>query len=311
MNRAYPNLRRVSGVRVAMVLAGAALCLGAQIKPCEQPLTPERQRALLDYVRARYKLPDSIVLEQAKQAPVKGTCYHELTFTGTSQIRTWDLTLYLTPDLRFLTSDLLDSSVDPAAEQRAKEEALLNGREGTAPVQGSGEPTVTVAVFSDFQCPHCRRFAEYLDALKAELSSDVRIIFHHMPLGMHPWARAAAQGAACAQQQNSAAFWALHDQIFHHQDTITPGNLKEKLTEFAKSIPSLDTKAFQKCVESGTSLGLVLQDTSLAAALNVEGTPTLFINGDRVSGVQSTAELRELIARARAATHHAGPPSTK
>jgi protein-disulfide isomerase len=290
----------LSGVRAATLLFAAGSCLQAQGIGCTQPLSPERQRTFLDYVRKRYKLPDSIALELSKQSPVKDTCYRELTFRGTSQVRTWDLTLYLSPDSRFLSTDMLDTSVDPAAEQRAKDAALLNGlAPGTPAVRGPDKSPVTLAVFSDFQCPYCRRFAQYLDEILADGTEDVRVVFHHMPLGMHSWARTAAIGAACAQQQNSAAFWALHDQIFGNQESVTSANLKHKLGEFAKSVKGLDTKAFQRCVDGGMSLGLVLQDINLAAAAHVEGTPTVFVNGNRAPGVGSAAELRELISRAR------------
>jgi protein-disulfide isomerase len=231
---------------------------------------------------------------------VQDTCYRELTFRGTSQVRTWDLTLYLSPDLRYLSSDIQDTSVDPAAEQRAKDTALLNGLAPGAPaVRGSDKSPVTIAVFSDFQCPYCRRFAQYLDEVLADGSEDVRVVFHHLPLSIHPWARAAAADAGCAQQQNSAAFWALHDQIFRNQGSITAANFKDKLGGFAKDIKGLDTKAFQQCIDGGMSLGLVLQDINLAAAAHVEGTPTLFVNGKRAPGVGSAADLRELIAHAR------------
>jgi protein-disulfide isomerase len=295
------NLRArcVSGVRAAVLLFWAGFGLRAQSAGCAQPLSPERQRALLDYVRKQYKLADTIALEIGKQAILKGTCYRELTFRGTSQVRTWDLTLYLSPDLRYLSSDVLDTSVDPAAEQRAKDAALLNGSAQAAPaVRGPDKSPVTIAVFSDFQCPYCRRFAQYLDEVLSD-GADVRIVFHHMPLNQHPWARAAALGAACAQRQSSAAFWALHDQLFRDQESITSGNLKDKLGEFAKNVQGLDTEAFQQCVDGGVSLGLVLQDINLAAAVHVDGTPALFVNGNRAPGVRSAAELREVISRAR------------
>jgi len=70
-------------------------------------------------------------------------------------------------------------------------------------------------------------------AMAAE-KGKVRVVFHHLPLSMHPWAPAAAVGAACAQLQNSMAFWGMHDQIFHEQDGITVENVKTKLLSFAR-----------------------------------------------------------------------------
>jgi protein-disulfide isomerase len=201
----------------------------------------------------------------------------------------------------------LDSSVDPAAEQRGKDAALLSGVSPGAAVRGPDKSPVTIAVFSDFQCPYCRRFAQYLDEVLADGGEDVRVVFHHMPLGMHPWARAAAVGSACAQQQSSAAFWAMHDQIFRNQESLTRADLKDKLGEFAKNARGLDTKAFQQCVDGGMSLGLVLQDMNLAAAAHVDGTPTVFVNGNRAPGVGNAAELREIISRARREAAGRGP----
>ena len=172
------NLRAYlgAGVRLATVLLSAGCCLQAQSIGCAQALSPGQQRTLLDYVRKRYKLADSIALEIFKQGLVKDTCYRELTFRGTSQIRTWDLTLYLAPDLRFLSSDILDTSVDPEAEQRAKDVALLNGLTQGPPVRGSDKSPVTIAVFSDFQCPYCRRFAQCLDEVLADGTKDMRVV---------------------------------------------------------------------------------------------------------------------------------------
>jgi protein-disulfide isomerase len=52
-------------------------------------------------------------------------------------------------------------------------------------------------------------------------------------------------------------------------------------------------------MEQGLSVGLVLKDLNLAEANQVNGTPTLFVNGHRAQGVENAARLRELIAEAR------------
>jgi protein-disulfide isomerase len=128
-----------------------------------------------------------------------------------------------------------------------------------------------------------------------------------MPLSIHPWARQAAEAAGCAQLQSNEAFWSLHDLIFRNQATINAGNAKEKLSDLAKASKGLDAAAFQKCMESGMSVGLVLKDMDLATANQISGTPTLFINGHRIQGVDSAAKLRGLIEEAKkeatAATH--------
>ena len=127
----------------------------------------------------------------------------------------------------------------------------------------------------------------------------MRVVFHHLPLSMHPWARVAAETAGCAQLQSNEAFWSFHDLIFHNQKTITADNAREKLSELAKAARGIDAAAFQKCIDNGMSVGLVLKDMNLAENSHVSGTPTLFINGHRLQSVESAEKLRELIAEAR------------
>ncbi len=58
-------------------------------------------------------------------------------------------------------------------------------------------------------------------------------------------------------------------------------------------------KAFQSCLDNEMSLVLVFRGMNLVSANNVQGTPTLFINGHRVSGVQDVNQLRQLILHAK------------
>ena len=140
----------------------------------------------------------------------------------------------------------------------------------------------------------------------------VRVVFHHLPLPSHPWARTAAIGAACAQMEGDQAFWAIHDQIFQHQADITPANISDKLVDFAQASGKVDAQSFRTCLKDQSSLGLVFQDINLAAANNIQATPTLFINGRRVPGIRNKQELLDLIAMAKATPGNlAGPADRK
>jgi predicted DsbA family dithiol-disulfide isomerase len=288
------------------LLLGSGLRLEAQTPACPQEFTEKQKSTLTEYVRKKYKITDKIALSLKRNTTIRDTCFREITFEGKSAFKTWELTLYASPDARFLSSELFDTSLDPVAEQRAKDEALMKGMlQGPIATRGPADAPVTIVEFSDFQCPFCRKFASILDEVLTSEGKDVRVVFHHMPLGMHPWARMAAEAAGCAQLQSSEAFWSLQDRIFENQGAITAENAKKKLGELALSSKAVDAAAFQKCVDAGMSVGLVLKDMDLAASLQVSGTPTVFINGHRVGGVESAAKLREMIAEARkeAAAH--------
>jgi len=274
--------------------------LEAQNSACSQPLKELQKRTLTDYVRKKYKLPDTIKLSIKNDTTVRGTCFRELTFEGKSAFKTWQLTLYASPDARFLSSDLFDTSVDPVLEQRAKDEALMKGlAQGPGATRGPARAQVTIVEFSDFQCPFCRRFASILDEALAGQENDVRVVFHHMSLSMHPWARMAAEAAGCAQLQSNEAFWSLHDRIFQNQAEITVENAKKKLSELAASSKGVNAAAFRTCMNSAMSVGLVLKDMNVAETYQINATPTVFINGHPLKGVDSAAKLREAIADAR------------
>ncbi len=276
----------------------------AQTRPA---LSADKSAALVNYLRKEYKLSDSVDLKVLKDEPFGNTGYHELTFQGKTRVRTWQVTLYLSPDERFLTSELFDTTVDPQEAARRKAEALMAGlSENRGSSKGPDGADVTIVEFSDFECPYCKKFTDTLAQVWPKEKQQLRVVFHHMPLSIHPWARLAAEGAACAQLQNADAFWSMHDQIFDHQQEITADNIKQKLSEYAQNTKSLDRQSFQHCLNNEMSLGLVFRDMNLASTNSVEGTPTLFINGHRVSGVQDAKELMELISQAKRESTEAG-----
>jgi len=92
----------------------------------------------------------------------------------------------------------------------------------------------------------------------------------------------------------------MHDQLFRDHQSITVGSIKEKLSQYAQGIPHMNVPEFRNCLDSELSLGAVLQVMNLASAYEVTTTPTLFINGRRMSAVKGVEELRKLIQTADA-----------
>lgn len=98
------------------------------------------------------------------------------------------------------------------------------------------------------------------------------------------------------------AFWSMYAQLFDNQTAIAPENIHEKLLDFAKLAKSINFQQFQNCLNNQMSLGLVLRDMNLASDNNINATPTLFINGQRLLGIRDAAQLRQLIAGAQKLT---------
>lgn len=101
----------------------------------------------------------------------------------------------------------------------------------------------------------------------------------------------------------------MHDKLFNNQDAITSNNIKQKVNGFARGIPTINFSQFQACMDTEMSLGLVFRDLNLAAANNIDATPTLFINGYRISGIKDADQLRQLIADAEKKAKKIGMPS--
>jgi protein-disulfide isomerase len=202
--------------------------------------------------------------------------------------------LFASPDFRFLTKDLLDAKPDPkaAAERRRQISEALAG--SGAPARGSENSPVTLAIFSDFQCPFCARLAKTITELPAADQGRLRIIYHYFPLPMHKWARSAAEAAACAQRQSGPAFWSLHDYLFTNQKDLSAENLTPRLLEWSRIAPSFDQGEFETCVNRSLTSGQVEQDIALGNDLGVVGTPTVFLNGDLVENT-SPERLAELL----------------
>jgi len=249
---------------------------------------------LLGYIEKKYKL--TMHLDLAKASFVGSTCYRRLQFVRLDTRETIPLELYVSPDLRFVSRDLSDSTVDPVEEERQKERALVAAlAKGDFPALGPQNAPVTITVFSDFQCPYCARMAGVLrkEVLPAERAS-VRLVFRNFPLPMHPWARPAAEAAACAREQGENNFWSLHDLLFQHQSEITAGNLQQKLLDYTKAFRNFDQARFKACVVGRKMAGKIDNDVKFATQNAINSTPTLFINGKRAR-VSDAAQIRTII----------------
>jgi protein-disulfide isomerase len=160
----------------------------------------------------------------------------------------------------------------------------------------AGAPVVIVA-FSDFQCPYCKEEAKMLrQNLLSAYPKQVRLYFKTFPLDqIHPWARPAAIASRCVFRQKADAFWDFHDWIFEHQSEITAENWKDKVMTWAKEQKDLDGLQLTRCIDTKATEAEVNKNSAEAQALEVTGTPTLFINGRRIGTSIDWPTLRTII----------------
>lgn len=167
---------------------------------------------------------------------------------------------------------------------------------GPAPSYGAPDARVTIVEFSDFQCPYCAEAARTLKKLKETHGQSVRVIFRHYPLPFHEHAQAAAQAALAAHAQNK--FWEYHDLLFAHQSALDPQDLES----YAEQL-KLDVAKFREASVDDTVANLISADVALGDAVNVRGTPTVFVNGKRLANGVDYDAVSEAVDEALSAAN--------
>jgi len=155
------------------------------------------------------------------------------------------------------------------------------------PSFGPADAPVTIVEFGDLQCPDCRMEAPLLHHNVPEtFPGKVRVFFKDYPLeSVHPWARAGAIAGRCVFRQGNDAFWKFYDWDYQNQAEISGDNLKSKVLEWAGQ-NGLDTAKLGQCIDTKATEPEVDRSMAEARALGVRGTPTLFINGRKIGGLQ-------------------------
>jgi protein-disulfide isomerase len=148
-----------------------------------------------------------------------------------------------------------------------------------SPARGPQSAAVSIVEFSDFQCPFCGRVSPTLDQIEDVYGDQVRIVFKHLPLSIHPKAPAAHAASEAAHQQGK--FWEMHDAIFANQRELETAKFEEYALEMG-----LDLERYRADVASAEVKARVSQDMEEARRLGVSGTPGFFINGLFLSGAQ-------------------------
>jgi protein-disulfide isomerase len=168
-----------------------------------------------------------------------------------------------------------------------------------SPVTGPPDARITLVEFSDFQCPYCSRATAQINATLKAYPNDVRLIFKQYPLfELHPAAGIAAAAALAAHQQGK--FWPMHDVMFANRSRLS----RQSILVWARDI-GLDMMRFTRDLDSDAIQKAVLRDFADGDKAGVEGTPTVFVNGQRYNGDLAPdvfksvieAELKRLAAK--------------
>jgi predicted DsbA family dithiol-disulfide isomerase/uncharacterized membrane protein len=166
-----------------------------------------------------------------------------------------------------------------------KESKLFDLKGTTGAQAGNPSAAFKIVEFYDYQCPHCKRASPSIHAFVNAHRDEVHLDYQNYPLdkscnprgGEHEYSCALARGALCALKQNK--FTEAHDWIFDHQDTLTADSVNQLAGELG-----LDKDNYTKCLTDRSTIEELKKEVDLGNSANLEGTPTIFVNGRVLPG---------------------------
>lgn len=166
----------------------------------------------------------------------------------------------------------------------------------TDSTRGTGK--VVLMEFSDFQCPACKSYFPLVEELLTEEGNRVTFVYRHFPLPQHGNALPAARAAEAAGMQGK--FWEMYQKLFPNQDSWAAAtNATSIFRGYAEEL-GLDLTKFDLDFSASETKAKVLNDYKSGLNLKVEGTPTFYINGQKIPNPANLEEFKQAITSAEA-----------
>ena len=141
-----------------------------------------------------------------------------------------------------------------------------------SPSRGPADAPVTIIVFSDFECPHCRHAMPLLERALEKFSPRVRLVHKFYPLRQHSNAEGAARAAIAAQNQGK--YWEMERMLFGHQSELGESDLDR----YAKQL-GLDMQRFRADLKAPQTTKTLERDHADGERAGLSGTPFILVNG--------------------------------
>jgi protein-disulfide isomerase len=171
-----------------------------------------------------------------------------------------------------------------------------SGKAGTVTqhVEGQGQAGVTLVEYGDYQCPFCGQYFPIVKQVQQEFNQQIFFQFRNFPLvSLHQNAFAAARAAEAAALQGK--FWEMHDALYETQSQWSgAGDAVPYFNQLATQL-GLNPTQFKADYASGKVNNLINADTAEGTKLNVQGTPTFFLDGKQIQVGQGVSAFEKLI----------------
>jgi protein-disulfide isomerase len=190
--------------------------------------------------------------------------------------------------------DVYAAVMKDAKEAPPPEKKDVGAPPATAPWKGNANAKVVMQIFSDFQCPFCKRVEGTLAQVEKEYGDRIKMVWRDKPLPMHKDAPLAAEAAREAQKQKGdKGFWAFHDALF--ESLGKPDAIARPGLEAIAEKQGLDMNAFKTALDTNKHKPLVQADLQAGDKAGISGTPAFVINGYFISGAQPFSKFKKVI----------------
>ncbi len=159
-------------------------------------------------------------------------------------------------------------------------------------IKGNRDAKVSLVEFGDFQCPACAAAYPIVEQLLASYKDnpDVNFVFRHFPLPQHQFALLSAEAAEAAGAQGK--YWEMYDLLYKNQNAWSGSSDPLSIfAEYANQL-KLDVNLFKTEVQQSKYGKLISDDQQQGLALSINSTPTFFLNGTRMVGIQSLEDFK-------------------
>jgi Na+/H+ antiporter NhaA len=154
-------------------------------------------------------------------------------------------------------------------------------------IRGKPDAPLTLVEYGDFECPFCSRATGSIDQVRDHFGDELRYVWRHLPLErVHPRAFDAARASEAAALQGR--FWEMAREMFAHPDDLEWSDIYRYAVT-----AGCDIERFDKDVRVHASkvLHRVQDDAQDAEVMDLNSTPTFFVNGKRHKGPWDAASL--------------------
>lgn len=155
---------------------------------------------------------------------------------------------------------------------------------------------VIMVEFGDFQCPACAAYHDLVKQLLNENKDTLSLVFRNFPLSQHKNARVSAYAAEAAGLQGK--YWEMYDKLYENQkDWSEKSDAMSIFVGYAKDF-GLDEAKFKSDASSSEVKNKVDRDYADGVTLNVDSTPTFYVNAQKVKNPGGLEDFKTLIEKA-------------